>query len=144
MELFNKNDEDLHPFEALLGQNVLTKVADPSHWKKPNTHNFKESFSHHGPESKTLDALKDKDFVLLYFSAAVSVVYDDFFANISLYSHMTNVFFFFFIIVVSTLSKVLAVIEKVLPCLQRNRELECRSGVREFRSRFGRIPRILQ
>jgi hypothetical protein len=69
-----KKDEKLHPFEEVLGEILLTGVADPKNWKNQNLRNFKESFSHHGPESKTMKALKDKDFVLLYFSAAVSIL----------------------------------------------------------------------
>ncbi len=68
-----RTEDETHPLEELLGKILLTKVADPSTWKKPNHINFKESFSHHGPETKTVEALKDKDFVLLYFSGAVSL-----------------------------------------------------------------------
>ena len=62
--------DDEHPLKALLGPILLLKVADPDKWKKPHMKNFKESFSHHGPEKDTLQALDKKELVLLYFSAA--------------------------------------------------------------------------
>ena len=56
------------PLKDLLGPILLTKVG--TFQEKANLRNFKNSFFHHGPSMDTTQALAQKDFILLYFSAA--------------------------------------------------------------------------
>ncbi|CAB9520847.1 Probable nucleoredoxin 1 [Seminavis robusta] len=55
-------------FEALLGPMLLSKIGE--YIETPNFRNFKNSFFHHGPSVQTDEALKGKDFIVLYFSGA--------------------------------------------------------------------------
>lgn len=59
-------------FVTLMGENLLTKSIGVKHDEKINPYvfNWDTNFSHHGPVAPTDTALKGKDFVLLYFSAA--------------------------------------------------------------------------
>lgn len=64
--------EEESAFVSLLGDQLLTQLAADQNGEKPSFLKWQKDnlHSHHGPTAPTDDILEDKDFVLLYFSAA--------------------------------------------------------------------------